>query len=80
MQLEQLDHGSVRGTQSCWKVGEQCNIAPRSPPSSGHSISPLLCGLGVEVLPLSRTEVIFPSVEFVLFVEVVREKNQNRGC
>lgn len=46
----------------------------------GRAFPLFLYGLEVEVLPLSRIEVIFPSVEFVFFMEVVREKNQNKGC
>lgn len=54
---------------------KQCCIHIHLHPQ-GTAFPLLLCGLEVEVLPLSRIEVIFPSVEFVLFME----KNQNEGC
>lgn len=40
----------------------------------------LLYVLEVEVPPVSRSEVLSPSLEFVLFMEVIRQKYQNKAC
>lgn len=61
-------------------MGNQYNIAfGYIPPSERQSsFPPLLYGLEVEVPPVSRSEVLSPSLEFVLFMDVMDRSIKTR--